>query len=79
VVCLVFYFQIGGTFSFNFSNLSLSDWSWEEILITITLLDYLLGTIQAVRADGNAMKGLLRLPILRHWHDYQNTRRGKGK
>jgi|GEM_PF-5752221 len=79
IVGLIFYYQIGGNFSLNFSNLSISNWSWEEILVTFTLLDYLLGTIQAAHRDGIAVKGLLRLPFIRHFQDYREIRRVKRK
>lgn len=78
ITALVFYLQIGGVFNIDFSNISLSNLSIEEILITVSLIDYLIGTIQAARTNGNAAAGLLKLPILRHWQNYESKRREKG-
>jgi hypothetical protein len=74
LIGIIFYFQIGGGLSFDNSNLGLSKLTWEEIVITISLIDYLLGTIEAARMNGNALEGLLKLPILRHWQSYQGKR-----
>ena len=67
ILCWTVFLQLGGGIKLELSKLSIYNWNIEEILLAVPLLDYLLGTIQSVRADGNAAKGLLRLPILRHW------------
>lgn len=74
ILCVVVYFQLGGVLSPDFTNLSVFNWSLEKFLIEIALIDYLLGAIQSARTEGNSLKGLLRLPIFRHWQDYQNRK-----
>ncbi len=79
IVLAVFYFQLGGTLSFDFSKLSISNWSLDKIVIFIPFLDYLLGIIQSIHTDANAVKGLLKLPLIRHWQEIQRTKRKNRK
>lgn len=79
IFCWVVFIQIGGTLNPDFSSVSLHNWSIEEILLSLAFLDYLLGAIQAIRTDRNAVKGLLSLPILRHFQAYRSKRRDTQK
>ena len=74
LISTIFYFQIGGNLSFDNSNVDISKLSWEKIIILVPLIDYLLGTIEAVRRKGNAVEGLLKLPILRHLQSHPEKR-----
>jgi hypothetical protein len=74
LISTIIYFQIGGSLSFDNSKVDISKLSLEKIIILVPLLDYFLGTIEAVRRTGNAVEGLLKLPIIRHLPSHPKKR-----